>query len=161
MIQLRETLELLARFNVDFVIAGGVAANLHGSGHATFDLDICYSRRRENLERLAAALTSIHATLRNAPKNLPFHPDAETLIRGLNFTFDTDLGELDLLGEVSGVGRFEDASADANQITLFGALYRVLKLEKLIAAKRVAGRTKDLLVLPELEAILEFKKQGQ
>jgi len=31
----------------------------------------------------------------------------------------------------------------------------ILNLEGLITAKRVAGRTKDLLVLPELEALRE------
>jgi hypothetical protein len=37
----------------------------------------------------------------------------------------------------------------------------VLPLPKLIAAKRAAGRTKDLLAIPELEAIYEFQKSGQ
>ena len=56
MIKLKETLLLLARSEVDFVIVGGVAATLHGSAFQTFDLDICYSRDQPNLQRLAAAL---------------------------------------------------------------------------------------------------------
>jgi len=33
--------------------------------------------------------------------------------------------------------------------------FPIIKLEKLILAKRAAGRPKDLLAIPELEAILE------
>ena len=38
---------------------------------------------------------------------------------------------------------------------LFDFEVRVLSIEGLILAKRAAGRTKDLLVLPELEAMQE------
>jgi hypothetical protein len=41
---------------------------------------------------------------------------------------------------------------------MFGHKFNVLSLEKLVTAKRTAGRTKDLLALPELEAILEYEK---
>src|SRR6185503_21004921 len=90
---------LLARFEVECVIVGGVAATLHGSAFPTTDLDICYARTSGNLEKLANALQSVHARLRNAPKDVPSILDAETLRHGLNFTFTTDIGDLDLLGE--------------------------------------------------------------
>src|SRR6266550_244933 len=83
---------LLGKFNVDCIIVGGVAATLHGSEIPTTDLDVCYSRNRSNLERLAKALKSVHAHLRNAPPDIPFILDAETLWRGLNFTFTTEIG---------------------------------------------------------------------
>src|SRR5919107_963674 len=100
-------LRLLGEYNVDCVIVGGVAAALHGSSLLTTDLDVCYARGAENLLRLAEALQSVHARLRNAPEGLPFMLDAETLKRGLNFTFSTDIGDLDLLGEVRGLGNYE------------------------------------------------------
>src|SRR5215470_11167957 len=100
---------LLAQYAVDFVVVGGVAATLHGSSHITQDLDVCYSREKANLERLANALNSVNARLRGVPDDVPFLLDAETLKRGLNFTFVTALGDLDLLGEVSGVGFYADA----------------------------------------------------
>ena len=161
MIQFRQTLEYLMSAGVDFIIVGGVAASLHGSSHATFDLDICYSRESASLEKLGKALIAINARLRNAPPGLPFKPDAETLRRGLNFTFETDLGTLDLLGEIAGVGTFAQAVSGAEKVDLFSVTYRVLSLPQLIAAKRAAGRTKDLLVLPELEALREIKEATQ
>ena len=42
---------------------------------------------------------------------------------------------------------------------LFGYQVRVLSLEALIQAKRAAGRPKDLLVIPELEALLELRQR--
>ena len=36
---------------VEFVIVGGLAATVHGSARLTHDLDVVYTRSRENLER--------------------------------------------------------------------------------------------------------------
>ena len=104
------------------------------------------------------ALKSANAHLRGAPQDFPFILDADTLRRGLNFTFATEAGNLDLLGEVQGVGRFDEAKENAETLELFGYVFQVLSLPKLIAAKRSAGRNKDLLVLPELEAIYEYRQ---
>jgi hypothetical protein len=63
------------------------------------------------LERLAKALKPNHPTLRGTPAGLPFHFDAETIARGLNFTLRTDLGDIDFLAEVSGLGGFNSVKA--------------------------------------------------
>jgi|SRR5215475_825140 len=151
-------IRLVSEFEIDCVLVRGVAATIHGSAIPTQDLDICYSREKSNLTKVVAALRSVNATLRGAPRELPFILDEETLRRGLNFTFDTDVGKLDLLGEVRGVGLYKDCLADADEAEIFGHRYRILSLAKLIEAKRAAGRPKDLIALPELEAILELKK---
>ncbi|MBC8029514.1 MAG: hypothetical protein H7Z16_05330 [Pyrinomonadaceae bacterium] len=148
-------LKLLGEHAVECVIIGGVAATLHGSTILTNDLDVCYGRDPANLERLANALRSVHARLRNAPENLSFILDAETLLRGLNFTFATDVGSLDLLGEVRGLGYFADVVEGSALFELFGYRFPVLDIAKLIIAKRTAGRPKDLIAIPELEAILQ------
>ncbi|HYJ86482.1 MAG TPA: hypothetical protein VEW46_10525 [Pyrinomonadaceae bacterium] len=150
---IEEPLELLGKHAVDCVIIGGVAATLYGSTNLTNDLDVCYSRTAENLERLAKALLSVNAKLRNAPRDLPSILDAETLRRGVNFTFSTDVGNLDLLGEVRGVGFYEQAISDAIRYELFGYSFPVLEIGKLIVAKRTAGRGKDMIAVVELEAI--------
>lgn len=161
MAEIAQGLKLFADFKVNCVVVGGVAAGARGSSQATFDVDVCYGRDRENLVRLANALRSVNATLRGAPKDIPFILDEETLRRGLNFTFDTDIGKIDILGEVQGVGLYDDCLKHSDEAELFGCRLRVLSLEKLIDAKRAAGRTKDLLVLPELEAILEYQRASE
>lgn len=160
MAELAQALKLLADCKVDCVVVGGVAAGAHGSSQVTFDVDVCYSRDSNNLLRLSDALRSVNATLRGAPKDIPFLLDEETRRRGLNFTFDADIGKIDILGEVQGVGGHQQCVEDSNELELFGIPCRVISLEKLIAAKRSAGRAKDLVVLPELEAILEHRRQN-
>ena len=152
---IEEPLKLLGQYQVECVIIGGVAASLHGATNLTRDLDVCYARNPENLRRLARALQSVTAKLRNAPADIAFILDDEALRRGLNFTFSTAVGSLDLLGEVRGVGYYEDMISDSVAYDLFGYSFPVIDLERLILAKRTAGRGKDLLVLPELEAIRE------
>ena len=156
MLDIERELKLLAEYKIDSVIIGGIAARAHGSSYETSDLDVCYARDRENLDKLAAALQAVHATLRGAPKDIPFRLDAETLRRGLDFTFETDIGALDLLGEVRGVGGFDECLENCLEIEMFGHAFKVLALDKLVIAKRTAGRPKDLMMLPE--AILEYEK---
>ncbi len=151
-------IKLVSEFQIECVLVGGVAATVQGSSIPTQDLDICYSRDNANLRKVIRALRAVNATLRGAPKDLPFMLDEETLRRGLNFTFDTDAGKLDLLGEVQGVGGYKDCLEHGDEAEIFGSRHRVLSLEKLIAAKRAAGRPKDLLALVELEAILEHRR---
>ena len=151
-------IKLASEFEIECVLVGGVAATVHGSSIPTQDLDICYARDNRNLTRVIKALRSVNAYLRGAPKDLPFILDEETLRRGLNFTFETDVGKLVLLGEVQGVGGYAECAENSDLAELFGARHRVLSLQKLIAAKRAAGRPKDLLALVELEAILESRQ---
>ena len=155
MIRLQQAVELFGENEIEFVIVGGIAITLHGSSYLTADLDLCYNRSKDNLERIAAALSPHRPRLRGAPEGLPFVWDAETLRRGMNFTLTTDLGDIDLLGEVAGVGGYEEARAASVAFTLYGHEAHVLSLAALIRSKRAAGRPKDLLVLPELEALRE------
>jgi predicted nucleotidyltransferase len=155
---LEETLRVLYDAGVEFVLIGGAAMGLQGSAHLTRDMDFCYERSRSNLERLAKALKPYHPSLRGAPVGLPFHFDAETIARGLNFTLSTDLGDIDFLGEVSGLGGFDSVKAASDVKDVGGIEVRVLSLSGLIKSKVAAGRDRDLYVLPELKALEELKK---
>jgi len=50
---------LLNQHRVRYVVAGGVAANLHGSVRATKDIDILVPKDRTNMERLLRALSEL------------------------------------------------------------------------------------------------------
>lgn len=155
MIKLREAITAFASNSVEFVVIGGVAISLHSSGYLTYDIDFCFSRERENLKRIALALAPFEPRLRGFPPELPFIWDEQTLSGGTTFTLETSLGDIDLLGEVAGVGDFKGVLAESVNFDLFGYKVKVLSIRALIKAKRAAGRTKDLLVLPELEALRE------
>lgn len=71
------------------------------------------------------------------------------------FRLNTDLGVIDLLAEVCGIGTYGDVYGSSVEVEAFGRRIRALELRALIQAKKAAGRTKDLLMLPELEGLLE------
>lgn len=132
---LEKYVNLLSSARVEFLVIGGQAETLHGSARVTFDVDLCYRRTAENLERLAAALATIAPTLRGAPPDLPFQLDAKSLALGNNFTFLTALGPLDLLGYVEPIGDYEQAAANAVEMPLGPWTVKVLSLEDLIRVK--------------------------
>jgi predicted nucleotidyltransferase len=150
-------LEDLAAFlnarGVRFIVIGGQAEYLFGSPRVTFDIDICYERSSENLERLALALKEMRVSLRDAPPDLPFQIDARTLTLGNNFTFNSIFGHLDLLGHVEPIGSFEDLARSATKMPLAGQEVLVISLDDLIAIKRHIGRAKDRESLLQLLAI--------
>ena len=160
MTDFQSLIRLLAESKVEYILVGGAAATAHGSARLTQDLDIVYRRSSENMARLAGCLSSHHPYLRGAPPGLPFHLDAETIAHGLNFTLITDLGALDLFGQITGGGRYEDLVQDTMQIELFGITCRCLSLDRLIAVKRAVGRPRDLEAIAELEVLRDESKKG-
>ncbi len=146
-------LEALCQAKVEFIVVGGLAAAAHGSARLTQDIDIVYARNEGNLQRICKALANHDPYLRGAPRGLPFRLDVPTLQHGLNFTLETEIGDIDLLGEIAGGGRYEDLLPFSIQLILFGLPILCLGLEKLIVVKRAAGRPKDLEAIAELEAL--------
>ncbi|MCB9895251.1 MAG: hypothetical protein H6839_12435 [Planctomycetes bacterium] len=153
----RGLLETLAKSQVEFIIVGGIAAAFHGSARSTNDVDVVYRRTPENMRRVASALEPIHPRLRGAPKEIPFLFDAKTIQRGLNFTLSTDLGDIDLLGQVTGGGSYDDLLSHSTVTEVLGISCRCVDIETLIALKRAAGRRKDFEAIAELELIRDRK----
>lgn len=160
MIDFPRLLRLLTEHDVAFIIIGGVAAVIHGSSRLTQDLDIVYQRSPQNLTRLVQALAEQSPYLRGAPPGLPFQWSVATLCMGLNFTLETGVGPLDLLGEVTGGGRYEELLDHTIEVEVFGLRCHCLDLPALIQTKRAAGRPKDLEAIAELEVIWEEQQEG-
>jgi len=154
-------LRALSDADVDFVLIGGVAARLHGSPSLTRDVDICYSRDRDNVERLAAALGSLHARLRGVDDDVPFVLDAATLLAGANFTFTTDVGDVDVLALPAGVEGYAELAAHAEVVDLDDMSILVTTLDDLIRMKRAAGRAKDRAEVEILAALRDERGRVQ
>ncbi len=159
MTDFRALLVALHQAQVEFIVIGGAAAVAHGSARLTQDIDLLYRRTLENISRLVRALAPYQPYLRGVPPGLPFVWEERTLQRGLNFTLTTLVGDIDLFGEITGGGAYDDLAADAMRIEVFGSSCLCLSLEQLIRVKRAAGRPRDLEVLAELEAILEERER--
>ena len=152
--------EVFARHNIEYIIIGGAAATLLGSPLITFDIDVCYRRDRENLVRLVPALQEFQPTLRGAPPGLPFVLDARSLELGSNFTFDTNIGPLDLLGWVEPFGTYEELLPRAESTSIGQHPVRIIGLDDLIAVKQHIRRPKDQAALFQLLAIKKIREES-
>jgi predicted nucleotidyltransferase len=159
-VRYREILKALKDSGLDFVVVGGIAAALHGSPASTLDLDVCTSFNEANVEKMLRALRPLHPRLRHHPDRMPLPEDPERL-RGLkNLYLETDLGMIDLLGELPDVCTFDDLAGRTVEMDVGGFECRVLDLETLIRTKEVANRDKDRLALSYLRAIREARRTG-
>ncbi len=128
---------------------------MHDTGHATIDIDVCPSTEDQNLERLAAALHELNARLRveGEPEGIPFDPHVDTLRRVAMMTLVTENGPLDLCFEPAGfTGGFADLRENSVTIEVAAIDVPVASLADVIRSKRAAGRPKDIVALPALEA---------
>jgi hypothetical protein len=148
-------LELLKRHDVSFVIIGGFAATAYGCTLVTQDIDICCDFSTENLLRLQKALTGLHPVHRMTPNRKPLEltPD---MLKGLkNLYLDTDLGTLDCIGFVEGIGDFEHVVKVCRNIDVEGLTLNILTIDALIQTKQAMGRPRDRQALIQLKAIKE------
>jgi hypothetical protein len=153
-------LRTLAAAGVEFIVVGGAAATAHGAARLTLDVDVVYRRTVDNIARLARAVAPLHPYPRGAPPGLPFLWDERTIYNGLNFTLTTDLGPLDLLGEIAGGGGYDDLIEHTIMLSAYGVECPCLTLDWLIRVKRAAGRPKDFEAIAELEALHEEQQSA-
>lgn len=111
-------IEKLAKADVKFILVGGLAATVHGSSIVTQDVDICVQLGLENLKRIKNALADHSPKHRMHPKRLPFDDSLETLRTFKNLYLETELGQLDCLGEVLGLGKYEEILPQSQKIQL-------------------------------------------
>lgn len=153
MANLNRLIERLCDADVDFVIVGGFAAMLHGSSLVTRDLDVCAVLSQENVEKLRSRLKDLRPVHRMTPQKLSFSENPSPGASLQNLYLETELGALDILGSIKGVGDYDRVRAASVAIDLFGRRCRVMSLDDLILAKESLGREKDLLAVKELRAI--------
>jgi len=160
-LEIEQLIGTLVSHQVKCILIGGLAMRAHGSAHITEDADFCYERSAANCQALAAAMAPYHPYLRGAPQGLPFRFDAATIQAGLNFTLETDLGDVDFLGELRGIGFYDQVTKLTVEKTVFGHTIKVLSVDGLILAKKLAGRAKDQGHLLELEEIKKLQQSGE
>jgi len=148
---------VLIEHDVRFVVIGGVAARLHETGYATVDVDICPSNAETNLVNLSRALRELGARLRieGDESGVRFDPHPDALRQVATMTLITDQGPLDLCFEPAGFpDGYEDLVDQSTTIVVAAVDVPVASLADVVASKRAAGRPKDIVVLPALEARL-------
>ncbi len=126
----------------------------------TRDLDLCAILTMANIEKLRSCLKEIHPKHRMTPQRLSFLEYPKDISNLKNLYLETDLGDIDLISQVTGVGDFKKVSQQSQKIELFGYPCKVMALEDLILAKKEMGREKDLAMIKELK-VIQSKKNSK
>lgn len=143
----------LARPGVEFVIVGGYAGVVHGCNYITQDIDICCDFSPANLLRLQQALADLHPVHRMTPARPPLELTPENAGSFHNLYLDTDLGRLDCLSVIQGIGDYEQVGLASERIEVEGSQFHVLTVDALIKAKGAMNRPRDKEAIRQLKAI--------
>lgn len=152
---LSELTRRLVEAQVEFVLIGGFAAVAHGATLVTRDVDICCRFNEANLGRIQHALGELHPVHRSRPE-LPLDLTGEQCSRLKNLYLKTDLGGLDCLSQVLGLGDFDAVLKHSLEVELPFGHCRILDIEGLIRAKRAMNRDHDRITVRQL---IEVKKR--
>jgi len=153
--KLESLLERLISRNIAFVVVGGYAAVAHGVTLLTEDIDICCSFDSDNLLRLQETISDLNPMHRQVMKQRPLMLTLENCKSLKNLYLSTDMGQLDCLSQITGVGDYERVKQESIQVELFGGQCRILSVDALIKAKQHMHREKDKETVLQLLTIKE------
>lgn len=154
---LSELTRRLIEAQVEFVLVGGFAAVAHGVTRVTVDVDICCRFSEANLMRIQKAFADLHPVHRSKPDlPLALTPEQCASLKNLK----TDLGIVDCLGEVLGVGNFDEVLKNSVEVELPVGKCQVLDIDALICAKEAMNRTHDRITVAFLKRIKEQRSQN-
>ena len=135
-------LRLFHEEGVEYAVVGGYAVIAHGFPRTTGDLDILVRPTAPNAQRVVRALHRF-GYVQGEFEEADF-------LRVPNFlSFAVNGGWVDLMTSLLGVG-FEEAVADALDITFAGVPVRHISLAALRTTKQATGRPQDLRDLENL-----------
>ena len=150
-LHINELIAALTRNAVEFVVIGGVAAQLHRLPMpATVDLDITPSRSPENLSRLAKVFDEIDAALATAGEYgtwFPRHPISNWAQYDM-IHLVTKFGLLDLVFAPEGSeDGFNELIRESQKLQLGKHVVRVISVETWERLKLATKRDKDIFHL--------------
>jgi hypothetical protein len=146
---------VLGRFKVRYVLAGGVAARLHGYPWMSAVVEIVPAIAPNDFEALATALKHLSAQIstEGTPEGLPFETTADALARAANWSFITTCGRLDVRFKPEGSDGYAALAPAAVKFQLHGDTILVASLNDIIQMKEATGRAQErqeAVVLREL-----------
>ncbi len=126
-------LQWLAANSVDYVLVGAVAQAIRGDTETSGPVSIVPAPYGRNLERLARALSSVHARLRveggrprageaHEPDTASVKMSAEKLAGEARWTLRCGTNDLDVEGRVAGAPRYQELLYEAGRFELVPGL---------------------------------------
>lgn len=145
---------VMNRHAVSYVVIGAFAAIAQQAPIApTRDIDFTPDDSLDNLGRLSDALTDLDARIRTGQDDdgLRFAHDAKSLRRADTWNLICVHGEFDISFRPAGFDRgYAQLLGRAHRVVVDGVEILVADLDDVIRSKELAGRPKDIRVLPTL-----------
>jgi Nucleotidyl transferase of unknown function (DUF2204) len=139
----RELLQLLNKFQTEFLIVGGFAVMKYGEPRYTKDLDVWVHNSLENSARVVEALREFGA---------PLDHDGITpaTFAGKQVVYQIGVApvRIDILSAITGI-EFPQAWGERVASTFFGVPVHFISRDDLVINKRALGRVTDLKDLTE------------
>lgn len=159
-LDLRELFRVLAEHGVDYLVIGGVAAQVHGRRRTTKDLDVTPAPDPENFERLTAALAALDAHPAEFGPGAPT-PTAEQLrLAPIVPPLSTRHGELHILNDVPGATAYDGMRARALRTDIDGISLRIVGVDDLIRMKHASGRPSDIEDIEALTTVAREERRA-
>ena len=142
----REFLQLLNKHDVDYLLIGGVAVNLHGYHRSTGDFDVLIGPSAENKQKLIAAINEFGYNTQDYQER---EVDEVTM-----FTLGkrSEEGHIELTNRIAGI-TFHEAFRRVQIREVEGIPVKFFHYDDLIKSKLAAGRFKDLADVENLRQI--------
>ncbi len=150
----KETLKLLNKFKVEYLVVGGYAVNSYGFMRSTSDMDLWVENDISNLNKLSKALNA-----------LKYPADAiQTGIAELKQNRNISLKhgkffKVELISFLSSTLAFKEAYERKAIKTVLGLSVGVVDYDDLCFLKIKSGRDKDFLDIKELKRIRNEKSE--
>lgn len=137
-------LEGLEKYNVEYLIIGGVAVNIHGFQRATGDLDIWFNPTNKNFQKLLICFEKLGYDISEFKKSKKAL--SETIIR-----LPLESFYIEMLPFLDGKNDFYPMYKRADSITVEGQTVKVISYDDLIECKANVHRAKDMEDIAQLE----------
>ena len=148
--QAQEVAAAFANHSVDYMFIGKSGAILLGYPGTTQDVDVYPRKDPENGKRITAALEDLGFVLDDDL--------IEEIVRGKDFVqIKSGPFDIDLVFAPDGIESYEKAKSRMD----ISSGFPVLNISDIIASKRAAGRSRDFVELPLLEAFREVYEKRQ
>lgn len=150
-----QLLKSLNKYQVQYLLVGGMAGVVHGHIRTTMDMDLWIGNTRENTEAFVQALLENDVVGAELLRAMPLI-FGWTSVRFGKSGFELDLGHaLKAFAEAD----FETCYERALIADFDGVPFRVIHLRDLITEKKATARKKDLADVEELQRIWEEQER--
>jgi predicted nucleotidyltransferase len=153
-------LKQLVNKDVKFVVVGGFASIVHGCTYVTEDIDICCEFSVKNLLRLQDAVSDFHPVHHMTAKRKKLDLNEENCRQFKNLYLDTNLGQLDCISFVEGIGGYKEVKQKSVLVEIERVNLYVLDIEALIESKKAMSRQSDLNIIKQLETIKRMEDKS-